>query len=76
MRMGIRSILRSLGVKSTTCKVAGKVIERIDGENLIADKGYDSDKIREQVQRKNMVPIIPRKFNSKRSNPEYDKYLL
>ena len=50
-------------------------IERIDGESLIADKGYDSDKIREQARNKNMAPIIPQKFNGKKPNPDDDRHL-
>ena len=45
------------------------------GGSFIADKGYDSDKIREQVRKKGMVPVIPRKSNSKKLNPGYDKVL-
>jgi len=29
-------------------------------------QGYDSDKIRAQVRKQGMVPVIPRKFNSKK----------
>ena len=56
-------------------KAAKRVIEQIEGEALIADKGYDSDKIREQARSKNMTPIIPRKANSKKLNPEFDRHL-
>ena len=56
-------------------KTAKKVISQIEGETLIADKGYDSDKIREQARSKNMIPIIPRKTISKKLNPEFDKNL-
>ena len=40
-------------------KAAKKVISQIEGETL--DKGYDSDKIREQARSKNMIPIIGQK---------------
>jgi transposase len=56
-------------------KIAGQLIEKLRGENLIADKGYDSDTIREQVRRQGMTPIIPMKNNSKRPNPEFDSHL-
>lgn len=56
-------------------QVAGQLIDQVDGENLIADKGYDSEEIREKARRKNMVPIIPKRSNSKTPNPEFDKHL-
>jgi transposase len=42
---------------------------------LIADKGYDSEKIRILVRKQHIVPIIPMKSNSKRENKEFDQYL-
>ncbi|MCJ0929370.1 IS5 family transposase [Acinetobacter lwoffii] len=42
---------------------------------LIADKGYDAEHIRIYAQNKDMIPIIPMRSNSKRSNKEFDKYL-
>jgi transposase len=38
----------------------------------IADKGYDSDEIREQIKQKSSIPIIPRKKNSKTGNTDID----
>lgn len=38
----------------------------------IADKGYDSEEIREQIRAKQSVPIIPRKNNSKIGNAALD----
>jgi len=51
------------------------LIEKIDGENLIADKGYDSEDIREKARNKKMVPIIPKRYNNKTPNPEFDRDL-
>lgn len=57
-------------------KVADKVIEKIGAaDHLIADKGYDSDVIREKVKELGMNPVIPRKSNSKKPNPEFDRHL-
>jgi transposase len=42
---------------------------------FIADKGYDAEHIRICAKNKNMIPIIPLRSNSKRSNKEFDKYL-
>lgn len=38
----------------------------------IADKGYDSEEIREQIKRKESISIIPRKKNSKTGNTDID----
>lgn len=38
----------------------------------IADKGYDSEEIREQIRQKSSTPIIPRKKNSKTGNTDID----
>ena len=57
-------------------KVAGKVLGKIStAEHIIADKDYDSETIREQVKSRGMNPIIPRKSNSKKPNPEFDVHL-
>jgi transposase len=56
-------------------QVAPTLIDQVSGENLIADKGYDSEEIREKARSKNMVPIIPKRSNSKTPNPDYDKYI-
>ena len=54
-----------------------QVAEQLIGEAdyLIADKGYDSEKIRTLPRKQNIVPIIPMKSNSKRENKEFDQYL-
>ena len=57
-------------------KIANQLIEKVGvAENFIADKGYDSDSIRDQARASGMNPVIPRKSNSKRPNPEFDSYL-
>jgi transposase len=57
-------------------KVANRLIQKVgEAENFIADKGYDSDAIRDQARTAGMNPVIPRKSNSKRPNPEFDAYL-
>lgn len=45
------------------------------GESLVADKGYDSERIREQIQAKGMNAVIPRKRNSKKGNANLDRGL-
>ena len=44
-------------------------------EYLVADKEYDSEKIRECARTLDMIPMIPRKSNSSQGNPEFDGYL-
>lgn len=57
-------------------KIAGKIIEKVGkAEHFIADKGYDSEEIREQARASQMNPVIPRRSNSKKPNPEFDSYL-
>ncbi|MBL0319530.1 MAG: IS5 family transposase [Alphaproteobacteria bacterium] len=57
-------------------KVADKIIGKIGvADHFIADKGYDSEAIRAQAKEARMNPVIPRKSNSKKPNPEFDSYL-
>ena len=55
------------------CKIAPMVIEKLpSAKYTIADKGYDSEDVREQIRKKGSIPIIPRKCNSKTGNHEID----
>ena len=57
-------------------QVAPRLIDLIGvAEYLVADKGYDSEKIREYAKNHAMIAVIPRKSNSAKSNPEFDAYL-
>jgi transposase len=51
---------------------AGKLIEGITAENLLADKGYDSDAIVEQAIKQGMKAQIPPRKNRK-DQRGYDK---
>lgn len=42
---------------------------------FIADKAYDSEDIREKARHRGVNPVIPRKSNSKKPNPEFDTRL-
>ena len=44
-------------------------------DSLVADKGYDSERIREQVEAKGMEAVIPRRRNSKKGNASLDRGL-
>ena len=56
------------------CTQAGKLVEGIDADHLIADKGYDSDEILDLARDAEMQVVIPPKRN-RREQREYDKYL-
>lgn len=53
----------------------GEVHDAKVAHQLIANKGYDSEAIREQARAAGMTPVIPRKSNSKKPNPEFDSHL-
>ena len=54
-------------------KAAPDLINRLpDSDYVIADKGYDSESIRELIRNKNAIPVIPRKQNSKVGNADMD----
>ena len=64
------------GGEVNDCKVASKLIEKVDNpEVIVADKGYDSEAIRDEIRLHGSQPIIPRKSNSTKPNPEFDSYL-
>jgi len=53
--------------------VAPDLIEQLpDSDYVAADKGYDSESIRELIRQKNATPVIPRKRNSKVGNSDID----
>lgn len=51
---------------------AEALIEGIRDTNIIADKGYDSDKFRKQIEKQNCICTIPPRKNRKIQH-EYDK---
>ena len=44
---------------------AEPLLKRLDPEALIADKGYDADAFVEQLESRNVTPVIPPKANRK-----------
>ena len=56
-------------------QVAPQLIDQVQGEILIADKGYDSESIREKARSKNMVPVIPKRSNNKNPDKDFDLQL-
>ena len=68
--------LRIIATEATRadCTEAASLIEGIDAEHLIADKGYDSDVIVEQAKSQGMQAQIPPRKNRKEQR-DYDKHL-
>ena len=57
-------------------QIAPQLIKLIEtAEYLVADKGYDSQEIREYAKQHDMIAVIPTRSNSTKSNPEFDAYL-
>lgn len=55
------------------CKAAPALIDKLPAsEHTIADKGYDSEDVREQIRNKSSNLVIPRKKNSKTGNSDID----
>ena len=55
--------------------VGEKLIANSEAENIIGNKGYDSEPLRDAVLDRGALPHIPRKSNSRKPNPHFDKYL-
>lgn len=54
-------------------KVAPEFVQKLPAsEFVIADKGYDSELLREIIREKGSVPVIPRKINSTIGNADID----
>ena len=59
-------------------KIAPALLSKLDlteSEILCADKGYDSDNFRNQIESTKTKPNIPRKSNTKSTNEHMDWYL-
>ena len=54
----------------------GELIEMIgQADYFIADKGYNSETIRDKARSHDMIPVVSKRKNTKQSNPEFDSYL-
>ena len=56
------------------CSQVEHLIEGIDADYLLADKGYDSDRIIEKAKERGMTPVIPPRC-SRLTPRDYDSYL-
>lgn len=55
------------------CKVAPEFIAQLpSADYTIADRGYDSEELREIIREKSSTPVIPRKSNSTIGNDDMD----
>jgi transposase len=68
--------VRAIITQGTTadCKQAIALIDKIHAEYLLADRGYDTNKIVAHAIRLGMIPVIPPKKN-RREQRLYDTYL-
>lgn len=55
-------------------KQAEALIEGIDFDNLLADKGYDSDRFRARIVSGGAEPVIP-PLGSRKTDIPYDKHI-
>lgn len=64
------------GGQVNDCTVAPELIARVpQAEVIIADKGYDSERIREVIEAQGARSVIPRKCNSRKGNADLDRDL-
>ncbi|MBG6255869.1 IS5 family transposase, partial [Pseudomonas aeruginosa] len=64
------------GGQINDCTQAPALISKLPAaETIVADKGYDSERIREQVERQGAKAVIPRKRNSVKGNANLDRGL-
>ncbi|WP_251701813.1 IS5 family transposase [Metapseudomonas boanensis] len=70
------SSLKSRVDRSMTAPRPSALIAKLPAaETIVADKGHDSAKIREQVERQGAKAVIPRKRNSVKGNADLDRRL-
>ena len=55
--------------------MAEELIEDCHGGSIIADKGYDSGKVRKSAEKNGSVPVIPNRKSNHQPNPHFDEAL-
>jgi transposase len=64
------------GGQINDCTAAPELIEQLPAAAaIVADKGYDSERIREQIEARGTRPVIPRKRTSIKGNTDLDRGL-
>jgi transposase len=65
--------LEAYGGEVNDCSAAPGLIAKLpDAEVIVADKGYDSECIREHITKQGAKAVIPRKRNSLKGNADMD----
>ena len=64
------------GGQINDCTQAPALIAKLpEAETIVADKGYDSERVRQQVEQQGAKAVIPRKRNSVKGNAYLDRGL-
>lgn len=64
------------GGEINDCTAAPELIAQLpSAEVILADKGYDSERLRQQIEVQGARPVIPRKRNSIKGNADLDREL-
>ena len=68
--------VRAIVTKGTAadCKLAGRLMEGIAADALLADRAYDTNAVVEQARASGMEVVIP-PMKSRKEQRQYDKYL-
>ena len=70
---GLPAEFEITGGEVNDCSIAPDLIAKLsDAKAIVADKGYDSECIREQIVKKGAKAVIPRKHNSLKGNADMD----
>lgn len=64
--------VKLLGVTLDSLDIPGR---QVQPQRLIADRGYDSNKARELIENRGMLPIIPARENNKRATHQDGRHL-
>ena len=64
------------GGQINDCTQAPALIAKLpEAETIVADKGYDSERVREQIEQQGAKAVIPRRRNSVKGNADLDRGL-
>ena len=73
---GLPVVFEIMGGQINDCTQAPALIAKVPAaQTIIADKGYDSEAVREQVEQQGAKAVIPRKRNSVKGNADLDRGL-
>ena len=73
---GLPVAFKITGGDINDCTAAPELIAQLpSAEVIVADKGYDSERIRKQIEAQGSRPVIPRKRNSIKGNADLDRGL-